>query len=362
MEPVTHLLTGACLSRAGLNRRTAYATLAMVLAAEAPDIDVVWYLRGPITGLAHHRGISHTLIAAPVLALVTTGLVWGWHKLRERLPGKLRRKPLSQKVSWLWIFLLSLIAVLSHLLLDYTNAYGLRAFFPFNPRWYSGDLVFILEPVMLLLLIFALVMPWLFGLADREIGARRAQFPNRGWAWFAIVGILLMWGWRWVEHDKALALMDNGALTGDRILKRSAVPYPVNPYRWALVAETPESFIRGHANTLTGEVDSSPIRDTLYKQQTTLAALNAKRSYLGQIYLDWSAYPYVEDIGPVPVAGVAPPMLAAGQQWTTIRFRDLRYNYSDLLGNRESPMTAYAYVLNSREMAAMILNGKEEDQ
>ena len=28
MEPVTHFLAGACIGRAGLNRRTAYATLA----------------------------------------------------------------------------------------------------------------------------------------------------------------------------------------------------------------------------------------------------------------------------------------------------------------------------------------------
>ena len=37
MEPVTHFLTGACLGRAGFNRKTAYATLAAVLAAEAAD-------------------------------------------------------------------------------------------------------------------------------------------------------------------------------------------------------------------------------------------------------------------------------------------------------------------------------------
>ena len=74
MEPITHFLTGACLSRAGFNRKAAYATLAMTLAAEAPDLDVLWGLRGPVTGFEHHRGITHTLIAAPVIALITE---WG---------------------------------------------------------------------------------------------------------------------------------------------------------------------------------------------------------------------------------------------------------------------------------------------
>src|ERR1700745_1117825 len=65
MEPITHFLTGACIGRAGLNRKTAYATLAAVLAAEAADIDVVWAFAGPVEGLKHHRGITHTFIAAP---------------------------------------------------------------------------------------------------------------------------------------------------------------------------------------------------------------------------------------------------------------------------------------------------------
>jgi inner membrane protein len=76
MEPITHFLTGACIGRAGLNRKTAYATLAAVLAAEAADINVLWGLRGPVEELKHHRGITHTLIAAPAVAAAAVGAVW----------------------------------------------------------------------------------------------------------------------------------------------------------------------------------------------------------------------------------------------------------------------------------------------
>src|ERR1035437_2050955 len=76
MEPVTHFLTGACIGRAGLNRKTAYATLAEVLAAEAADIDILWSLRGPVEELKHHRGITHTFLFAPVVAWAAVGLVW----------------------------------------------------------------------------------------------------------------------------------------------------------------------------------------------------------------------------------------------------------------------------------------------
>src|ERR1700756_1263094 len=61
LDPVTHMMTGACLSRAGLNRKTGLATLTLVLALEAPDIDSLSYLGGGITGLQYHRGITHSL-------------------------------------------------------------------------------------------------------------------------------------------------------------------------------------------------------------------------------------------------------------------------------------------------------------
>ena len=87
MEPVTHFLTGACLGRSGFNRKTAYATLAMTLAAEAPDLDMFWRLRGPVDEFAHHRGITHTFLGAPFVALAVTGVVWIWHRSRRRPAG-----------------------------------------------------------------------------------------------------------------------------------------------------------------------------------------------------------------------------------------------------------------------------------
>jgi inner membrane protein len=97
MEPVTHFLTGACIGRAGLNRKTAYATLVAVLAAEAADIDVLWGLAGPVEELKHHRGITHTFIAVPVVAGVVVGVVWLLHRWREGRRSN-RSRALDQNV------------------------------------------------------------------------------------------------------------------------------------------------------------------------------------------------------------------------------------------------------------------------
>src|SRR4051812_50028209 len=72
------MLTGACISRAGFNRTTAYSTAVWVLASEVPDIDVAYYLRGSVEAFAHHRGWTHTFVAAPLNAAVGGGGVYLW--------------------------------------------------------------------------------------------------------------------------------------------------------------------------------------------------------------------------------------------------------------------------------------------
>src|SRR5271155_1711632 len=82
MEPITHLMTGACLARAGFNRKAAYATVAMTLAAQMPDLDTLWAIDGPIAGFQHHRGWTHTFFGLPIEAAVMVGAVWLWHRWR----------------------------------------------------------------------------------------------------------------------------------------------------------------------------------------------------------------------------------------------------------------------------------------
>ena len=67
----------------------------------------------------------------------------------------------------------------SHLLLDFTNSYGIRPLWPWWPKWYAWDIVFIIEPVLLSVLIGGLAFPSLFALINREIGAREKMPRGR---------------------------------------------------------------------------------------------------------------------------------------------------------------------------------------
>jgi inner membrane protein len=327
MDPFTHVLTGACLARAGFNRKAAYATAAMIVAADLPDIDTVWSFAGPVAAFQHHRGWTHTFLGVPFEAAAVVGVAWLWHRWRFRAD-----KPPAAPVRWTWLYLGALVALLSHLLLDWTNNYGLRPFFPFNPRWYEGSLVFIVEPVILALLLIAFAAPALFGLIGSEVGARREKLRGRGWAIAALLGIAALWGWRAIEQQKALRLAGEQDFGGAQVLRISANPIPINPFKWHLIIETPEFYQLADVDTLRGSITATAA-DTLYKPPTTPATVAAKQSWLGRVYLDWSQLPLVEEAPRSSDPDAAP--------LTTVTFRDLRFMYdvAFLRGRQKAPLS-----------------------
>jgi inner membrane protein len=393
MEPVTHFLTGACIGRAGFNRKTAYATLAAVLAAEAADIDVFWGFAGPVEELKHHRGITHTFWAVPVMAGVVVGAVWVFHcwsdtrrkrrpvRANEEKAGPLRQaqgrlstsrlamKPreaslrmiAGQPIRWDWLYASACVAALSHLLLDWTNNYGLRPFFPFNPRWYAGSFMFIAEPLLWALFFLALAVPWLLGITDREIGARRDPFRGRSWAIFALAAMVALGCWRWGEHAQALAMIENTNIASEPVTRIAAEPYPVNPFRWHAILETVDFYQTAEIDTRTGSIESDPHRNVMYKPADTPAVEAAKRTLLGRVYLDWGTWAVVRDVGQEPVAGVDPPNLPPNRTWTTVEFTDLRFDYAFLATRNaggHAPLGGWVYIVDGRDDAGEMMAGR----
>ena len=379
MEPVTHFLTGACMGRAGFNRKTRYATLAAVLAAEAADLDVLWGFAGPVEELKHHRGITHTFWAVPVVAGVVVGAIWVFHRWREarqknkggtaQTPESLSQtgaapesRPASRlPIHWGWLYATAFVAALSHLLLDWTNNYGLRPFFPFNLRWYAGSFMFIVEPVLYVFFFLAFFMPWVTGLTDREIGARRQPFRGRGWAIFALAAMVALGCWRWAEHAQALAMIQNTNIASEPVTRMAAEPYPVNPFRWHAILETADFYQTAEIDTRTSSIESDPHQDVFYKPADTPAVEAAKQTLLGRVYLDWGTWAVVRDLGQEPVAGMDPPNLPPNRAWTTVEFTDLRFDYA-FLATRSSasraPLAGWVYMVNGREDAGEIMDGR----
>jgi inner membrane protein len=297
------------MGRAGLNRKTALATLTLTLAAEAPDLDVLASFKGRAFGFAHHRGFTHSFLGTPICAAAVVGFVY----LIWRLRGRSTNDP-DLPPRWGLLFFYALLAGLSHILLDFTNNYGVRPFWPLSEKWYSWDIVFIVEPVMLVLLILGLIVPSLFGLIDREIGIRRHGPRGRLAASLALLGIVAMWGVRDYEHRRAVAALEARTYEGAVPLRASAYPKMINPFQWDGVVETTNFFALAPVNSLTPEVDPEEKMQIRYKPEETPITLAAKSSYIGRNYLSWAQYPITEtEVLPPPRDGYI------------VRFVDLRY-------------------------------------
>ena len=164
MDNITHSLAGLLLAAAAVQLRArrvppsaaadpAFATAAAFtgfVGANLPDIDVVWgaALRAAgvydtLLSLLHHRGYTHTLLAA----LVGVPLLWGMAlpvlRSQRRQTGDAVAEHAGDRG---WLLALSAAAILSHLCLDFTNDYGVHPFSPFVNAWTYGDTVFIIEP------------------------------------------------------------------------------------------------------------------------------------------------------------------------------------------------------------------------
>lgn len=316
MEPITHFLTGACLGRSGFNRKTALATATLTLAAEAPDLDVFSRFGGPVFGFAHHRGFTHSFLGIPLVSALVIGVLYLIWRRRGIEVNKHGLKP-----RWGLLYGYACLAGLSHILLDFTNNYGVRPFWPFSEHWYSWDIVFIVEPIMLVLLIGGLVVPSLFGLIDAEIGAHRRGPKGKLAAIGALVGVVLLWGLRDFEHRRAIAALGARTYNDAQPLRASAYPYWFNPFRWSGVVETHDFFAVMIVNSLGPDVDPDDRMQIRYKPEETPVTLAAKKSYVGRVYLDWAKYPITE------TQALSPP-----QQGYIVRFYDLRYQYPERIG------------------------------
>jgi len=316
VEPVTHFLFGANMGRAGLNRKTALATATLTLAAEAPDLDVLSRFGGSAFALNHHRGFTHSFLGVPLVAAVVVAFMYGIWRLR----GCKTRDP-NFPPRWGLLFGYACLAGLSHILLDYTTSYGIRPFWPFSERWISWDIVYIVEPILLVILILGLTVPALFSLINQEIGARQKGPPGRIAATVALAAVFAFWGLCDYEHRRAAAALNARTYNEADAIRVSAYPYAMNPFRWYGIAETPAFFAMMNVDSLTPEVDPKDKMQIRYKPEETTITLAAKKSYLGRVYLSWAQYPITEteqtDNDPADRSRAA----------YIVRLRDLRYAY-----------------------------------
>lgn len=273
MENLTHTLTALMLSRAGLNRWCPRATPIILIAANIPDLDIVTRIAGPFEYLDQHRAISHSLLMAPVLATVAAAIV--------RFVGG---KPLL----WIPAILTGLVGVVSHLLLDWTNTYGIRMLLPFSGEWLRLDINFIVDIWIWAALALALAGPALSGLVGSEIGSK-AKSTGRGSAIAFLVFLMAYEGTKIVLHERAVNTINSHLYLGAAPRRVSALPHFANPLSWTAVVETSSAAIVQQFNLL---LPYDPAGGRAYYYPVQSKAIDAARAMESfRRFLDFSQAP-----------------------------------------------------------------------
>ncbi len=286
MDNLTHSLVGLCAAKAGLEKLSPGATALCLLAANAPDADIVVLAFGDRWDfLQHHRGITHAIVGVIALAILLPLIFYSV----DRLWSRLRSRPPTVKLQGL--MLASFIVSATHPLLDWTNNYGIRFLLPWSQKWSYGDLVFIVDPYLWLILggaAFLLtartrVLKFTWGaiaavLTFLVVASPRSSMLPHPWLiavlWILVLVALIVlavkdagerWGsriafaafalvlcyWTVLAFAHARALSRGGeeaarmaSANGEVIGRLAAMPRVANPFRWDFVFDTDRATYR----------------------------------------------------------------------------------------------------------------------
>jgi inner membrane protein len=354
MDNLTHSLVGLAAAKSGLEKLSPGATTLCILAANAPDADiVVLAFADRWSFLQHHRGITHALVGTIALSIILPSLFF----LVDLIISHLRKRP--PRVKFGGLLLASVVVSATHPLLDWTNNYGIRFLLPWNSRWFYGDLVFIVDPLIWLLLgsacfllttrtrfqklawlalglvltlaIFVtprggnLPYPWLIRgvwvsiilvlivLSSKRIGERLGSR-------IAITSLALLvvyWSSLAFIHSRAIARAHEVAeamkLPGETVVKLAAMPTLANPFGWDCVFETDKASYRFNLKLLNETAVTQSVRYEKPSGKLAQALNSVSGDRRTQIFLGFARF---------PVARLSDPDCAT---LTLVQLADLRY-------------------------------------
>jgi inner membrane protein len=355
MDNLTHSLVGLAAAKAGLERLSPRTTVLCIVAANAADLDVLSLVSGDRwTTLKYHRGITHSIIGTVCLAFIIPIVFY----LAEMAVARLRARPLQVNLTGLLIA--SLIVSATHPLMDWTNNYGVRLLMPWSPRWFYGDLVFIVDPFLWALfggasflltsktrlqligwsalgLVVTLIV--LLGSAERSIvsnplpirvfwlavlvslvvlfATRAGNRWGRKIAIASFVIVLAYWGGLTWAHSLAIkkGMFEASAIaqSGETISRLAAMPTLANPVAWECVFETERATYRFDLSLLTGKYARDVVRYEKPSPEVSLLVQKASEDRRAQILLGFSRFPVVQ-VSDVDCT-----------TQTLVQFADLRY-------------------------------------
>ena len=356
MDNLTHSLIGLTAAKAGLEKLSPGATVLCVLAANAPDADIITGILGDRwIYLRHHRGITHSIVGALAIAIALPLIFYA----ADVLIARIRTRAPSIKLRGLLIA--SLIATATHPFMDWTNNYGLRPFLPWNSQWFYGDFLFVIDPVLWLTLGGAAFLltsynkkqlaVWLllggvltflvfFGPTDRG-GLANPTLLRIVWIFALVILVILFWrdaGKRWKSkvaiaafvivsfYMSGLYLLHGMALKqarreaamisvddSEHVVDVAAMPVLANPFNWLCVVETDRGAYKFSLSLADSRGRRNEVRYDRPEALNPDAAAQANSDRRTPFFLEFARFPVARIVGEDCTTQ------------TLVQFADLRY-------------------------------------
>jgi inner membrane protein len=292
MDNLCHTLVGAAFGEAGLKTRTRFGTATLMIASNLPDLDVLAFVSST-PAVAIRRGWTHGVLGQALLPIVLTGIMLLIARKRSRRPSSLvasarQRLPSAgasaaqagdaPPVRAIWLLALSYLGVMTHVLLDLLNNYGVRLLTPFERGWFYGDALFIIDPWLWIALGTGV---WLARLRARPGPARRALFVAAVYVAAMIVSARVARGivdeaWRTARGDPPQALMVG--------------PAPITPLERRVIVDAGDHYETGTFEWFPARVTFDPV--LVPKNDRDPRVIRAREAPQVRAFLIWSRFPY----------------------------------------------------------------------
>jgi inner membrane protein len=281
-------LVGAALGRAGLAKHTPLGMTTLVIANNLPDVDVGVFATNTLA-MSFRRGWTHGVLAqlALPIALAATML----------LADRLFRKNVPDRARFVPLLVLSYLGVVLHVFLDFLNSYGVRLLMPFSERWFYGDALYIVDPVLYLTLGLGW---WLSSRRQANVTSNPFRPARIGLALAAIYIAAMLGSNTLARREVRDGLVRAGRNADTRFM---VTPVFANPFRREVVIDFGERYEKGNL-WFDPLPHFRPAGFGVAKGLNDPAVQPALQQPRAQAFLRWSRFPFAQINPTPPLAGV----------------------------------------------------------
>ncbi len=209
MDSITHTIVGIGIAGTAiglfpsLEGKIIEVGIVAIAASNLPDLDVVVKMISDEYYLRIHRGLSHKIYFWFIESFILAGLLFN-----------------IISISFVSIFMISLVCIAVHVFLDVGNSYGTQVY---KEKWYSWNLTHSVDPAVILLFLTAIAL----------------KFYVKGI--FLIVSIFYLFYLMYKRMHKRYIVKKITEMYPNRLL--DCVFPTINPFKWYVILENEDSYL-----------------------------------------------------------------------------------------------------------------------